>query len=487
MSFSGRLAMIGLDAADLGLIRSASSTLPNLTRALSGGTLHTIRSPADLLTGSVWPTFYTGSNPGTHGIYHHLQWDPKSMRLRRVAIDWLDCEPFWSDLERRGRRVTAIDVPLMFPDRVRDGIEVLNWGSHDQLGPLACRPRELGSEVLRRFGRHPMGWEIPVEKSRDELGEIRDNLVAGARRKGALVRWLLDSEPWDFFIAVFGETHRGGHILWPDGPGGEAIPEGALLEVYRAVDEALGEILQSPSLAGAGRIVFALHGMGPDPSQDHFVPRAMDLVNARFAGGSAAGNGDAATRPPRNIVRRLRESVPAAIQNWVALRVPVGVRDAVVNRSIVAGHDWAHTPGFDLLADMHGYLRLNVRGREREGSLGRDDERFPRYIDWVRECFESLTIAGTGQPLVGSVQQASDVFPGPRVDNLPDLILTWAGHPPVSRVESQILGPITAVHATGRSGNHRRDGFCVVDVPGREPPPLTDIRDLSAFARGVVE
>jgi predicted AlkP superfamily phosphohydrolase/phosphomutase len=487
MSSPDRLAMIGLDAADLGLIRSASGTLPNLTRVLAGGTLHTIRSPADLLTGSVWPTFYTASNPGEHGIYHHLQWDAATMRLRRVAVDWLDCEPFWSDLERRGRRVIAIDVPLMFSERVRDGVEVINWGSHDQLGPFACRPRELKGEIRRRFGQHPMGWEIPVGKSREELGEIRDNLVAGARRKGALVRWLLDRAPWDFFIAVFGETHRGGHILWPDGPGGEAIPAGALLDVYRAVDEALGEILTASSLAGAGRIVFALHGMGVDPSQDHFVPQVMDLVNARFAERPAAGKGSVAARPAPGIVRRLREKVPPSIQNRIARMVPVSVRDAVVNRSIVAGHDWARTPGFDLLADMHGYLRLNVRGREREGSLRRDGEVLPRYVDWVRECFESLTIAGNGEPLVESVRLAGDVFPGARLDHLPDLIVTWAGHTPVSRVESRLLGPITADHATGRSGNHRRDGFCVVSVPGREPSTLTDIRDLAAFARTAVE
>jgi predicted AlkP superfamily phosphohydrolase/phosphomutase len=486
VSAPDRIAMIGLDAADLGLIQSASSTLPNLARVLGRGRVHTIRSPADLLTGSVWPTFYTASNPGAHGIYHHLQWDADSMRLRRVGVDWLDCEPFWSDLERRGRRVVAVDVPMMFPDRVREGIEVVNWGSHDQLGPFACRPRQLEGEIRRRFGTHPMGWEIPVGKSREELEEIRDNLMSGARRKGALLRWLLERQPWDFFIAIFGETHRGGHILWPDGPGGDAIPGGALLDVYRAVDEALGEILTAPSLAGAGRIVFALHGMGPDPSQDHFVPQAMDLVNARFAGLRADGETAVAPRPAPAIVRRLREKVPAAIQNWVAHHVPVSVRDAVVNRSIVAGHDWAHTPGFDLLADMHGYIRLNVRGREREGSLDRDSKVFRRYVDWVSECFESLTIAGTGGPLVESVRLSSDVFPGARLDHLPDLIVTWAGPRPVSRVESRLLGPITAAHATGRSGNHRRDGFCVVSVPGRQPPALTDIRDLATFARAAV-
>jgi predicted AlkP superfamily phosphohydrolase/phosphomutase len=479
--------MIGLDAADLGLIRSRSSTLPNMSRVLASGPVHTLRSPADLLTGSVWPTFYTATTPGEHGIYHHLQWDAASMRLRRVTADWLDCEPFWAELDRRGRRVIAIDVPLLFPAHVRRGIEVLNWGSHDTLGPLACNPRSLEGEIWRRFGPHPMGCEIPVGKSEAELTQIRDALVRGARRKGALVRFVLDREPFDFFIAAFGETHRGGHILWPDGPGNDAIPVDALLDVYRAVDEALGEILTAPALAGAGVIVFSLHGMGANTSQEHFVPRVMDLVNARFAGLVSDGQGDGpGTRPPA-IVRRLRERVPPSIQNRVAHLVPVSVRDAVVNRSIVAGHDWAHTAGFDLLSDLNGYLRLNVRGRERDGIVERDGEIFDRYVAWVRECFTSLTIGGSGERLVEDVHRTRERFSGRRVDHLPDMVVTWSGQPPASRVESARIGPVTAERATGRSGNHRRDGFCVVSVPGRELPAPSDIRDLAPLVAAALE
>ncbi|HEX9303667.1 MAG TPA: alkaline phosphatase family protein [Thermoanaerobaculia bacterium] len=487
MSLSNRIAMIGLDAADLGLIRSSSSTLPNMRRVLASGPIHTLRSPADILTGSVWPTFYTATSPGEHGIYHHLQWDAPSMRLRRLASDWFDCEPFWSELERRGRRVVAVDVPLLFPAHVRRGIEVLNWGSHDTLGPFACNPRSLEGEIRRRFGPHPMGCEIPVGKSAAELTGIRDALTRGARRKGALVRFLLDREPFDFFIAVFGETHRGGHILWPEGPGAGAIPADALLDVYRAVDEALGEILAAPALDDAGVIVFSLHGMGANTSQEHFVPRVMDLVNESFRGRRPKGPGNREGRPPPAIVRRLRERVPASIQNRVAHLVPVSVRDAVVNRSIVAGHDWAHTEGFDLLSDLNAYLRLNIRGRERDGIVERNGETFDRYVAWVRECFASLTIAGSGERLVEDLHLTRERFPGRRVDHLPDMVVTWSGHPPASRVESDRIGPVTAERATGRSGNHRRDGFCVVSVPGRQLPAPSDVRDLAPLVAAALQ
>jgi predicted AlkP superfamily phosphohydrolase/phosphomutase len=474
--------MIGLDAADVGFIRSSGDALPNLHHLLVRDASFVLRSPADLLPGAVWPTFYTAASPGEHGIYHHLQWDAASMRLRRVAGDWLDCEPFWYALAHLGRRVIAVDVPMTFLPRPFGGVEVTNWGSHDQLGPFACHPRALEGEIRRRFGRHPMGWEIPVGKSAAELARIRDGLVRGARRKGALVRWLLEREPWDFAIAVFGETHRGGHILWPEG---EAVPAGALLDVYRAVDEALGEILATPAVAGAATIVFSLHGMGPNTSQEHFVPQVMDLVNARFIGRTREGSRNGAGSP-RGIVRRLRERVPAAIQNRIARLVPVSIRDEVVNRSIVAGHDWARTPGFDLLSDLNGYLRLNVRGRERDGALEQDGEVLAEYVGWVRDCFASLRISGSRQPIVDSLHFSSEDFPGPRRDHLPDIVVRWGKHAPTARIESELIGPVTAELATGRSGNHRSEGFCVTSIPRAGTRAPADIRDLAPLVRAAL-
>ncbi len=78
-----------------------------------------------------------------------------------------------------------------------------------------------------------MGAEIPVRKTPAQLEAIRRDLVAGAQRKSELARWVLERGPLDFFVTVFGETHRGGHILWPES---ESEGEDALLDVYRAVD-----------------------------------------------------------------------------------------------------------------------------------------------------------------------------------------------------------------------------------------------------------
>jgi hypothetical protein len=60
------------------------------------------------------------------------------------------------------------------------------------------------------------------------------------------------------------------------------------------------------------------------------------------------------------------------------------------------------------------------------------------------------------------------------------MVVTWAGHAPAARIESDLIGPVTAELATGRSGNHRREGFCVTSIPCADHPrEPADIRDLA--------
>ena len=112
-----KVMMIGLDAASLDFILASLPSLPNLRRALDTGVLQRLRSrTSELLPAASWPTLYSGVPPGEHGVYYHLQWDPASMRLRQIS-DWLYCEPFWCELERRGLRVVTLDLdmkPLVF-------------------------------------------------------------------------------------------------------------------------------------------------------------------------------------------------------------------------------------------------------------------------------------------------------------------------------------------------------------------------------------
>ena len=375
-------------------------------------------------------------------------------------------------------------MPFLHENRLPDAIEVINWGSHDLMGKFGANLPALRREIRRRFGRHPMGYEIPVSKDRQQLMEMKHECVVGAKAKGKLARWLRDITKWDFYLAVFGECHRAGHILWRDNDEVHAhVPGDALLEVYQAVDAAIGMVLDGVDMDATTVVVFSLHGMGPNFSQEHITRRAMDRINSNFLSDVGTQNQFSISR--RGLVRALRESVPSSLQHAIARSVPVGVRDWVVSREVTGGLDWNRTPGFALRSDLHSFVRLNVAGRERLGILERSSERFHRYIDHVTKSLLALRAVGTDAPIVRDVLLLQEVFPGSRQHLLPDLLVRWTEEYPVSEVYSPALGLIRGAPDSGRTGEHRSGGFALVLGRGAKEGGLPQLSHNSDFPRFV--
>lgn len=475
--------MIAVDAGELSFIRASLPHLPTFRRLLEQAALFPLRSSAEHISASVWPTMYTGTSPGEHGISLHIQWDPAGMRMRRISSDWVYSEPFWYDLARAGRGVTVLDVPFTFENRLPQAVEVSNWGSHDLMGRFQANPPELRREIRRRFGHHPMGYEIPVSKDTRQLVGMQRECVVGAETKGRLARWLRDTTDSDFYLAVFGECHRAGHILWRDHDEAHAhVPPGALLDVYRAVDGGVGTVLEGVDLETTTVVVFALHGMGANFSQEHFVRRTMDRINASFRREGPAK--DDSPAPQRGLIRALRESIPASLQHAVARSVPVQVRDWVVAREVTGGLDWTRTPGFALRSDLYSFVRLNVAGRERRGTLQAGSETYHRYIEHVTKSFLGLRTVGTDRPILRDIPTAQEIFSGARQHLLPDFILRWTEEYPATEVRSPELGLIRAAPDSGRTGEHRSGGFALVLGRGVKDgglPPLAHNGDFPRF------
>ena len=475
-----RVLLVGIDSADPELLARALPQLPNLRRLVEGGSLRDLQSPAAVMSAAVWPTFYTGQDPGWHGYYFPMQWDAEHMRLRRVSDRWLYCEPFWYALAREGLPVTAFDVQTEFPSRIPRGVEITNWGSQSFTGMRSSDPA-LGRALRRRFGRHPLGPDVPAPKTRRRLAAIRRDCLAGARAKGEASLWLLRETDWRLFLTVFVELHRAGHNLWPDPEVG--VPDDtALREVFRAVDREVGRLVGAVDLRETTVIVFSLHGMGSNDAQDHFLPEILDRFNARFAGRALPAA--RASRPQHSAMRWLRARVPGTAQEAIGRKMPDRVRDFVVSRQFGRGFDWARTPGFALPSGGEGYVRCNLAGREREGCLPADGACLGLYLKELVETLRALRIGESDAPLVADVCFPSREFAGPAASRLPDVAVRWSGEPPAREVVSPTLGRFRGRLATGRGGNHRPGGFAI--VAGRRPEGIDlELRDAKDFARVV--
>ena len=409
------------------------------------------------------------------------------MRLQRVAADWLGYRPFWLDLAAAGAKVCVVDVPMTFPALGGNAVEVVSWASHDQLVPFSCNRPEIERELRRRFSGDPMGHEIPVSKSATTLRAIRDRLIDSARKKTEAIRWLLKLEPWNLFIAIFGETHRGGHLLWaPDGDVSLAGPSDDLLAVYEAIDKGLGNIMDDVESMSGLFVMFAVHGMTHDISRAAAVPFVMDRVNELH---HAETSPSAPAPRQRSVMRFLRNVVPAPIQHAIGQAVPVGVRDFVVQRATASGHDWSRTPGLALLADRAGYIRLNRQGREAEGLLTSGSIEEKRYTATIETAFRELVDAKTGEQIVADILPRDSLFSGVRLDCLPDLFVTWRDTESSSRARSDRLGVLPREPQSGRTGNHTANGFAIIvstDGDLSALPPLTSVTDLARWVTAAV-
>lgn len=480
---SGRVLMIGLDAGDYLLVQrwAREGLLPDLAALMAAGTSGRLRSSARLLAGSPWPTFFTGRPPSDHGLYHDFQWRQEEMGYRTVSSDWLPTVPFWRRLDE-GAHVLTYDIPFVLGLNGATGREVVGFASHDRLTEPMSHPPELLDRVKAHFAGLEMTREGYGVRSPEQLLDLRDLLLEITDRSTRAVLDLLQ-EPWDLAVLGFGALHRAGHRLWDrSSADGLSTPEQmarfdrALADVYAAADRAVGRLVDHAEDAHV--IVFALHGMTVNTCRN-------DMLDAMLARALA---GPSARAPRPGLVRRLGEALPVGLRRTVTRAVPGFLQDGIMTRWATGGRDWSATEAFTLRADLQGYIRINLRGREPRGIVPPSEA--DALCERIAEGLESFRDTATGEPVVAEVvRPRSEWGSGERIDRLPDLVVRWVDTPAAThrtlvsdrlgRIERNTPGRIP----NGRSGNHRGEGFFVAS--GRGVPAgvvredAADIRDLA--------
>jgi predicted AlkP superfamily phosphohydrolase/phosphomutase len=464
--------MIGMDAAEVSLLQKwmDEGALPNLRALRARGVFGRLKSTAEWLVGSPWPSFYTGTPPSEHGMYHYLIWRPDRMAHERPSADWLPLEPFWRRIAAAGRTVVAVDVPLAYAPPPFPGTEISGWATHELLDAPASHPPELLGWVRRNFGKAPFDNEETYLLPPQRLIEVRDQCVRTTRLVGELGVALMKEKPWDLYMICFAATHRGGHQLWDEANmTGAASAEqmlalgDALKNVYVACDTAIGRLLEQAG-AATTTCVFSLHGMGPNASRSDVLREMLGRVLARE---SDADKPAASPRP----IDGLRALLPIELRSWIKNRLPTRVQDRLTLFWRTGGIDWSRTRAFAAFCDLDGYVRINLRGREAAGIVepGADYERLCAQIcDGLRTFVDEET----GAPVVDDVARVSELYPSGRMQrHLPDLMIRWSATPAAAhrRIVSPRYGvidwPTPGRHPQGRSGNHQPEGFLIAAGP----------------------
>jgi predicted AlkP superfamily phosphohydrolase/phosphomutase len=191
------------------------------------------------------------------------------------------------------------------------------------------------------------------------------------------------------------------------------------------------------------------------------LTRVLEGSNRRTA--SHAGSG----------LWRLRAIMPTGARALVADAIPDQVALGLTALLENAGMDRKTAPAFALPSDGAGFIRLNLKGRERNGTVDPTDAE--NLVDEIAAGLETF-VEPSGEKVIASFVRSSDLdVAGPKSSSLPDLVALWSRKPEAAlrRVTSPRFGEVLRNGVgSGRSGNHCEGAWaCVVPGGSRKSAP----------------
>lgn len=206
----------------------------------------------------------------------------------------------------------------------------------------------------------------------------------------------------------------------------------------------------------ANVIVFSLHGMRPALGVPAFLgPLLCERGFARLA----ALRSQSWTNRALSAFAAAKRLTPAACKKIYYKLTPTAATHKLARSTMLPTYDWANTRAFSLPTDQHGWIRVNLAGREAQGSVPL--EQYKETCNELQQMLRGLTTE-EGQLLVADIVRtaanATDALSNP----LPDLVVHWRDAvfaSPLKIKDSKLR--VEAVGGNSITGQHATPGFCI--------------------------
>jgi predicted AlkP superfamily phosphohydrolase/phosphomutase len=189
------------------------------------------------------------------------------------------------------------------------------------------------------------------------------------RLKTAL--YLLENEPWDFFMCHIMETDRFGHFFWEDFINGDSKYAARGLDFFEKVSDFIGEITRRIG-DETELIVLSDHGFCT-------LKKEVYINNALAEGGFLK----------------------------LAAAEPKGPKDI--------------SPDSLAYSMIPGRFFVNLKGREKTGSVSKDKD-YEKVIADLADCLMNVTDPEDGSPVIKRLYRKEEIYSGPLLEQAADLI-----------------------------------------------------------------
>jgi len=462
-----RVVMLGLDGATFTILRPLMEAgyLPNLTRLTREGVYGRLESVVPPYSAPAWVSLVTGKGPGKHGVVDFWHYDPSTNERLLVDASNISTAAIWDVLGEYGLFVGVVNVPLTYPPRPVNGVMVSGMMTPSETVPYT-HPPELKAWLKEVAGDYAADPYTSVDRTSAFLKRV----LYWVERREAAHLCLLESYAFDFFINVVQALDPIQHHFWcvldeshPNHDDDEARRlRSLLLRCYQAVDEVVGHRLAMLNDGRTTLFVVSDHGFGP-------VHHRFNVNRFLLEHGFLALKGNAMPDPLRiqafkmlrmlgrtldvlNLRGRLlsnrqREALRRRLDQWAAPAV-----------------DWSRTRAYYTGLTGQG-LYINLTGREATGIVP-PGEPYEKVRNGLIAALVNLRDPATGDPVVSGAYRREEIYAGPRVDELPDVVFSLRDRPYLPSERMAVQSVIEPLPPESSGGRHHPEGVLLVAGPG---------------------
>jgi predicted AlkP superfamily phosphohydrolase/phosphomutase len=456
-----RTLFIGLDGATftvLDELTKASPTtdpvMPFLAEFMRKGVKAKLRSTPNPLTPPAWVSLMTGRTPGNHGVFDFIRAEEQEGDIFFTLYDARDIrtETIWSIASRQGMKVAALNFPFTAPPpKEIDGLVVpgfIPW-KHLRRNTHPADLYERLKQEVPDFDPKELAWDFDREAQSLEQLSDKDRESWVRYHLPRELQWfriadhLLRAQQPDLMAVMFDGVDKLQHQAWrfldPALVNDKATPyeqrmRDLCLEYFRRLDGYIRELVAA---------------VGPDAQ----VFMASD-------------HGFTATTEVVRINTYLQE------KGYLEWRV-VGDSDAERRRdaTMFANLDWDKTLAYCRTPSSNG---INIRVARKAGETGVTPDEYEDFRDRLIGDLEALADPATGERIITEIHKREDVFPGPAMDDAPDLLMVLRDRGFVS-----IKNLVPAVMPRSEPvGTHHPDGVFIAGGRGVAEGVTLDRRNI---------
>jgi predicted AlkP superfamily phosphohydrolase/phosphomutase len=417
--------LVGLDAACLRVLDPLleRGDVQNLESLIESGVFDDLTSQIPPWTASAWPSLYTGMNPGKHGVFDFLRFDGYDWDI--VNATDVRQRTLWEYADEAGLTSVVVNAPVTSPPPEIDGAVIPGYLASES---PPCHPEGVLEDVRDEIGEYRVYAER--ETGEDTSGERFADYLELCRLRGEAFRYLAERFDPEFGFVQFQKTDA----VFHDYPGDHE----KVRQVYREVDEQVGEILEQcdPDIV----VVASDHGMG---EYDGYEFRANQYLHDHdFVETTRDGRGvpswfqikdeeltsDAGDSNDHPVLERLATTaarVGLTHQRGRAILERFGLAE-LVGKYVPVGAVFAATEAVDfagstafLRSPSELGVRINLEGRDPDGVVSEEE-----YESVRADVIELLGRAETpdGDPVFESVVPRDDHIHGPYAEEAVDVL-----------------------------------------------------------------